>query len=195
MPTPSRKTPQRITTMLDMHGRGASSREIGEALGMSHHTIGEWLRDAGLTPNGGHGTRKGRKRHEAEGPAAELADMAREVAAVTSAPLPRNREEALAHVQARLAMAAKLIEQQARGLPTGSTNPATLVKLGQWERELRAEIAELTPRTNPDPEHDPANVEAAAAVRTEIESLAEAVERSLVCAHCGRNPFRKAESA
>jgi hypothetical protein len=119
-----------------------------------------------------------------------MAEAASEVAAVSSAPLPRNREEALAHVQARLGMCAKLIEQQAVGLPTGASNPATLVKLGQWERELRAEIAELTPRSEVNPEADPSNVEAAAAVRTEIETLADAMERAAVCVHCGKNPFR-----
>ncbi len=177
--------------MIDMHGRGASAREIGDTLGLTHRTIVQWLKDAGFAPNGGHGARTVRKRVELDGPTADMLEAAREIAAVESAPLPRNRDEALSHVQARLAMASKLIEQQARGLPTGASNPSTLYKLGQWERELRAEIAELTPRATPDPDNDPTNLEAAADVRAEIEALVDAVEKTTVCASCGKNPFRK----
>jgi len=175
--------------MLAMHRDGASSREIAEAIGLTHPTIAAWLQDAGLKPNGGAGARNGRRRKEPDGPAPELAEAAREIVEVGSAPLPRDRATALAHVQARLRMASKLIEQQAAGLPTGASNPATLVKLGQWERELRSEIAELTPHAAPDPATDPTILEAAAEVRRQIESQVREAEENSTCIHCGKNPF------
>jgi hypothetical protein len=158
-------------------------------LKVSHTTIAAWLRDAGLEPNGDGGARNGRKRHEPGEQSAEVAAAAKELDALGTPPIPRSREEALSHVRARLQMASKLIEQQARGMPGGTTNPSTLYKLGQWERELRAEIAELSPRALPDPENDPTNLEAAAAVRGEIEALAGALEQTIVCVHCGKKPF------
>jgi hypothetical protein len=190
MPTISRKTPAKIARMIAMHGEGASTREIADDLKVSHTTVAAWLRDAGLEPNGGDGARKDRKRSEGEGISPEVAAAVREVDELGTPPIPRSRDEALTHVRARLAMCSKLIEQQARGLPTGASNPATLYKLGQWERELRAEIAELTPRATPDPDTDPTNLEAAAHVRREIESTVATVEAGLVCAHCGKNPFK-----
>jgi transposase len=191
MPTISQKTPHRIARMIGMHERGASTREMADELKVSHTTIAGWLRDAGLEPNGGNGARKGRKRGEPSPESAEMAEAARELEELGTPPIPRSRDEALAHVRARLAMAAKLLEQQARGVPTGASNPSTLYKLGQWERELRAELAELTPREDPDPDKDPTNLEAAAEVRREIDSLVSAIERVTVCEHCGKNPFHK----
>lgn len=189
MPTPSRKTPHRIRQTLKMHKAGSSSREIAEEIGVHHVTVSKWLRDAGIKANGGQGARKTRTRIQPEGVAAVLADAAAEVVDLKDAGVPpTDRAGAVAHLGRRLMQISALADELGRN-DGRMTQPAQLAAAIRIERELSAQIVALSPQEEPDPENDPTNIEAAAAVRREIASLVEVAERNVRCVHCGKSPY------
>lgn len=188
MPTPSRKTPERIATMLRMHSQSASAREIAEAIGVSHAAIQTWLADAGLKPNGGQGSRKGRARPAPAGAEAALLGAQSALADLAVAPAPTDLPAVLARLRANFGLVSALVEHHVQGARAGTSSMAELDKAISIQNRYAVQIAELTPREAPDPASDPANVEAAAEVRRRLASLVEAAERVFKC-KCGRNPF------
>ena len=189
MPTPSRKTPQRVARMLAMHREGASAREIAEDLDVSHPTINAWLHEAGLEPNGGQGSRKGRQRVTPEGSAAAMAEAQRALAELASTPAPTDMGGVLGRLREDFGLVSALVEFHVQGARAGTSTMTELDKAIAIQDRFAARLVELTPREAPDPAKDPSNLEAAAEVRREIETAVEAMERQCTCTHCGRNPF------
>lgn len=175
MPKPTSKTPQRIERMIAMHQAGASTREIGEELGLGHTTIAEWLRDAGLEPNGGHGSRKKRKRPPLPGVAAAMAEAQRALAEAANA--PAGSVDPVAKLQKSLAIVDGVIAYVEVGIRNGTSTIHDLQKAMAVQKELLWRIREITPVTPPDPSHDPSNIEAATETRERFRQLVEAAER------------------
>jgi len=191
MPGPSRKTAQLTARMLELHAGGASAREIGEALKLNHHTIVKWLGDAGLEPNGGHGTRRDRRRPTPAGTAAALVDVQKALADLADAPAPTDHAGVLARLRKDFGLVSALVEFHIDGARKGTSSMAELDKAIAIQDRFASRLAELAPRDPPDPASDPANLEAAAEVRRRLAALVEAAERVFKCKACGRNPHGK----
>jgi hypothetical protein len=177
--------------MLEMHGNGASAREIGDALEMNHGTILRWLEDAGLKPNGGHGTRKDRERNSPTGAAAALADSQKRIAEFTSEPAPTDYEGVLARYRKQFAIAAGLVEFCFAEAMAGRSTMVELDKATKVQDHYAIKIRELTPTTPQNPADDPSNLEAAAELRRRLAMLVESAERMIKCKACGANPYGK----
>ncbi len=190
MPSPSRKTPHRIARMFEMHGQGASTREIGDELKVSHTAIVGWLADSGLSPNGGNGKRNGRRRVPPGGADGALTAAQKALADLASTPAPADLDEVLERLRENYGLVCALVEFHVKGARAGTSTMAELDKAISIQERFAVQISELTPHEAANAENDPTNLEAAAAVRAEIESLADVAERSVQCAHCGKNPFR-----
>lgn len=172
--------------MLQLHREGRSAREISEVLKLSNKTIAMWLGDCGLEPNGGAGARKNRRRRATGKGASTLAAAAKGLAElVAAAPALAPLE----HAMARLAQCSAMIDKLRPGVLKNEANPSTLVQLGRYERDLRAEVHELTPPEVPDPENDPTILSAAAEVERKLMLLVEAARRDAKCAACGQSPW------
>jgi hypothetical protein len=178
--------------MLRLHAEGASNREIAEAIGICHGSVGAWLDDAGLEGRGGYGSRAKRKRSTAPRQATVIADAAAAAAAIgnitRSAP-PQDRGQAYEHMQGRLHQISKLADTLARGVPGGESPAATLAAVVRLERDLAEGLADLIPPEQIDPANDPANLEAAAEVRAKLQRLVEVAEDQFRCASCGNSPY------
>ncbi len=194
MPTQSRKTPQRTATMLELHGRGASAREIGEALKLTHHTIVAWLKDAGLKPNGGQGLRKVRRRDPPAGAAAVLSAAQKALADLAVAPAPTDLAGVLTRLRENYGLVCALVEYHVKGARAGTSTMGELDKAISIQERYAVKIAELTPREEPDPENDPTSIVAATSVRQELERLVARAEKNLRCLHCGRHPFASGDA-
>lgn len=191
MPQPSRKTQHRIERMCAMHAEGASSREIAEALGMNHGSIQKWLRDAGLEPNGGQGSRKKRKRMPPDAATKALLEAQRRLAEVEIPAATTDIPSMLQALHVDLARARRLVHLHQLGNEKGTSTVQQLKAAMEIERDFAARIVELTPREAADPAKDPANLGAAKETRDKLLGLVEAQERLFVCASCGRNPYGK----
>lgn len=168
--------------MLELHRGGASAREIGTDLGISHVSIAKWLRDAGLQPQGGSGDRKTRPRR-----AAATSQEAAEVSAETLADiadLPADREAAHGVVARRLSSVRSLLDRVTSEVQGGEFSASSYGQLVRVELELAARLAELAPPVPVDPEADVGNVEAAASVGRRLARLVEAAEQTVACPHC-----------
>lgn len=189
MPAPSHKTSKRIARMLAMHRKGASSREIAEALDVAALTIRRWLRDSGCEPNGGHGPRDRRRRipsketDETLRAAAEA--RARIIGTVANGDAPKDRASAYEHKRARTAQLSALTDAVAHDVAMGRATPATLAGLMKLEQVSLLDLAALAPPPPPDPQND---IEAAATVRQRFALLVDTAEREARCKHCGKNP-------
>jgi hypothetical protein len=187
----SRKTPQRIALMLKMHREGASAREIGGALGISHVAAAQWLTSSNLVPNGGHGSKKKRVRRELS-PTDEIIAGAQQSVAEIEDDIPLDQVGALAHLTKRLHEVSAITNAySAAGRKAGSVLMGDLDKAIKLEQALCTQIAALAPAKPPDPENDPSNVQAAAEVEGKIMRLADAARKNAKCCNCGKNPFGK----
>lgn len=178
MPKPSSKTPQRIATMTAMHAEGASAREMAESLGLNHGTILVWLRDLGLEPNGGQGSRRTRIRRNPDEAAAAAADAHRALARLSVVPPGAELGDSLSALRHHQTIARRLVEYHFKRANEGHTAVGDLDKAMNLEDRIATRIAELTPVAPADPETDPGNLEAAAEVRARFARLVESAERS-----------------
>jgi len=190
MPTPTVKTPARVARMLAMHRKGASAREIADELKLTHPTIAAWLKEAGLEPNGGTGARKGRRREEPDAVDDAAAAAQQKLNELAARPAPADMKGVLERLREDFGDVSALVEYHIAGAKNGTSTMAELDKAIAIQDRFAARLVELSPRDAPDPASDPANLEAAAEVRRKFAALVEAAERSAVCMHCGRHPFR-----
>lgn len=195
MGTPSRKTPQRIQRVRELHRQGGSTREIAEDVGVSHVTVGQWLAEMGLDPNGGHGERKARKRRSPGAAAGAIADATNALASFVDGRQLFDRATALQQLSKRLAQISTLASQLGAGVPSGEANASAFATVVKLERELAAGIVELEPPAPPDPDSDPTNLQAAADLRAKVGRLVETARSKARCVHCGANPFVKGRVA
>lgn len=191
MPQPSRKTSHRIERMLAMHAKGGSSREIADELVVNHGTILKWLRDAGLEPNGGQGSRKNRKRPLPDEAAQKLLEKQRRLAELDIPGATHDVPSMLAALHEDLAQDRALVAFHREAVKNGTSTMAEYDKAQLIRDRTAKSIAELTPRDAVDPAKDPANLGAARETRDKFLGLVEAQERIFVCASCGGNPYRK----
>jgi hypothetical protein len=189
MPKPSTKTPERFAKMLDLHRQGGSAREIADALKVTHGTILIWLKQAGLKPNGGQGSREDRERPQPTGTVAALAEAQQRLAELTSAPAPANFDEVLARMRHDFGKLSGALEKSIEDLTKGAANLTDIERGMRIQNEYAVRIRELTPREPEKPENDPANLEAAADVRRKLASLVARAEDALKCIACGAHPF------
>lgn len=175
--------------MLDMHAGGASAREIGDALGMNHGTVLNWLEAAKLKPNGGHGSRKNRERTEAGGATKAMIDAQKRLAEFTGGPVPEDFDGVIARYQKDFAFASGLVEFFMSEMRAGRTTMVELKKATELQEYYAIKLKELTPSTPKDPADDPSNVEAATDTRRRLAMLVEAAERVFRCKACGGNPY------
>lgn len=190
MPHPSLKTPARIETMIAMHRRGASAREIADALErkVSHVAITKWLKDAGLKPNGGAGERGGRKRREPNGMSGPIMDAQAQLAELASAPAPKNYAEVLERLRKNFGLAAAFVEFQFAQAKLGRSTMAEVEKATKIQDAFAVKIRELTPAAPPDPNESPDASASADAVIAKLMRIVETARANARCAHCGRNP-------
>lgn len=190
MPQPSRKTPNRIARVLELHKGGASSREIAEALGgLSHMTVTRWLADAGLKPNGGSGSRKSRRREHLNGFGGAMADAQRELAEMVSRPPPKDFADVLERMRKNFALAAAFVEFQFAQARNGKTTMTEVEKALRIQKQFAVEIRELTPKEDPNPDERPESAAAAELVMKKIMTTVQTSRMQARCAHCGKNPF------
>ena len=189
MPTPPKKTPQRVARMMAMHGAGASAREIGDELEVSQTTAAIWLREAGLTPNGGSGSRKDRRRSPPGAADSALAGAQKDLAELAASPVPTDLAGVLARLRENYALVSALVEFHVDGARKGTSSMAELDKAISIQERFAVKIQELTPAALPDPESDPTNVHAAASVQQKLATLVDVAEREVRCIHCGKPPF------
>lgn len=170
MPKPTLKTPQLIQRMIALHAEGASAREIAEELGLAHGTIQTWLRDAGLQPNGGNGSRAHRKRSPPDPKQVQLAEL--------EIPTPSTDiPSMLVGLHEELAEQRAMMRRIREATKDGAGNMIALDKAQLICERLATKIVQLTPQAPADPEQDPANVEAAQETRERFRMLVEAAER------------------
>jgi transposase len=189
MPQPSRKTPQRIKRMLELQSGGASSREIAEALKVTHPTILEWLEDAGLKANGGQGSRTKRKRSPPDAAAAKMLEKQKALAEMEIPDPSKDLASMLADLHEQLAEAYAFVRYHREATKSGTSNMGDYDKAMIIAERLATRIAELTPSAPVDPANDPSNVDAAAQLRRKFGRLIEKAEADFVCQSCGGDPY------
>lgn len=168
-----RDTPDRIKRMRELAASGASTREIGVELGVTHTTIARWLEsDAKL---------KGATAPKPApvSPAASVARLLEEPE--TDAPLDviRRRRQ-----QIRTAL-----DENFDATTTGAFPMALYEKLAKLETYYLSEEARHTPPPPPDPDQDPNNKDAIERVANLLGALVDQAERDVRCQHCGAHPF------
>jgi hypothetical protein len=174
--------------MLELAAAGASAREIAEVLTVSHPTILEWLKDAGLEANGGQGARKKRKRSAPDGDAARLLDQQKRLAEMEIPDPSKDLASMLADLHEQLAEAYAFVRYHREATKSGTSNMGDYDKAMVIAERLATRIVELTPSAPVDPANDPANVDAAADVRRKFARLVAKAEETFVCASCGGDP-------
>lgn len=189
MPQPSRKTPQRMKRMLELHAEGASGRELAEAMGVSHTAIRKWLSEAGLEPNGGQGARKSRHREPPDAAAAKMLDKQKRLAEMEIPHPSTDIPSMLADLHQQLAEAHAFVRYHREATKNGTSNMGDYDKAMVIAERLATRIAELTPRGKVDPASDPGNLEAAREVRERLAMIVERQEQIFKCASCGCNPY------
>lgn len=175
--------------MLELHAEGASARELAEALAVSHPTILDWLRDAGLEPNGGQGARKGRRRAPPDAAAAKMLEKQKRLAEMEIPQASTDIPSMLADLHQQLAEAHAFVRYHREATKNGTSNMGDYDKAMVIAERLATRIAELTPRGKVDPASDPGNIEAARAVCERLEMIVERQEQIFKCAACGANPY------
>lgn len=151
-------TPKKIDQLRAMLSQGKSSRDVAEALGVSHTTVQRWeAKVARAAPT--------------------LAQDEAEATALVDRPLPRAGDpEALLEARTRAAMVQRLLERLTPGV-VDQTFPATsYVTLARYGDELARVIAELTPPAPKDPNEDPDVIDAERTLIARIERMIEAAE-------------------
>jgi transposase len=175
MPAATKKTPPTIKKLIALHEKGASAREIGEELNIEHATVGKWLRDMGLEPNGGHGRRKSRRRAK---PSKDD-----ETAAKTAAAIQADLASGFTGIDVlrqRLASLRKAVKEADAAFLKGHLSGTQYEKLIALEAKIARELAEAEVATNektgPSPT-DPFTADAAARVTAKLQKLIEKAER------------------
>lgn len=191
MPQPSRRTPQRIKRMLELHAEGASARELAEAMGVSHTAIREWLREAGLEPNGGQGARKNRRRAPPDGAAKKMLEQQKRLTEMEIGHPSTDIPSMLADLHQQLAEAHSFVRYHREASKSGTSNMGDYDKAMVIAERLATRIAELTPRGKVDPASDPGNLDAAREVRERLSMIVERQEQIFKCQLCGGDPHRR----
>ena len=173
-----------------MHAAGASAREMAEELGLNHGTIAIWLRDMGLEPNGGQGSRSTRSRRPPDAAQAAAAEAHRALARLSVVPPSAELGDSLSALRHHQTIARRLVEYHFKRANEGHTAVGDLDKAMNLEDRIATRIAELTPAAPADPETDAGNVEAASEVRGRFARLVETAERGFRCKCCGGDPYR-----
>ena len=188
MPAATKKTPVVIKKLLDLHERGASGREISEALDLTPPTISRWLKELGLEPNGGNGPRRGRTRKRLD-PETEAA-----IVGATEAAADVDSVDSLETATRRLAFLRSSIDKlqpaMLRGeVPASSFNGllGAELKYAAKVEEFRAARAQTDASGKP-----PVDVAAAEAFDAKLRALVARAEASSRCQHCGKPPFHGA---
>ncbi len=176
----SRKdSPDRVKRMRELYANGASAREIGSALGVSHKTVIRWLEShGGKKPE--PGGLKALARAELAKPAAAAASELLEDVG-TEAPL-----EVLRRRRQQIRMA---IEENFDATTTGAFPMTIFERLAKLEVYYLAEEARHTPPEPPDPDKDPHNIDANRRMAAMLGALIDQAETDTKCAHCGKHPF------
>ena len=94
-------------------------------------------------------------------------------------------------VQTRLRAVGTLLEDLTAQVSKKEFSATAYAQIVRLEDFLARSLVDMTPPERVDPELDPANVEAATAVRGRLARLVEQAERSSLCLHCGKPPFVK----
>lgn len=174
--------------MLELHAAGASARQIAEDVGLSDRAVRNWLADKGLEANGRGGKPRVKPKPRPEPETLEAAQQAA-AALIEPTPVGSDRQSALQLVTARLSFVRSLIDRLAPAVQLDEYPASAWGQLVRLEGELATRVAELAPAEAPDPESDPANVDAAAMVRAKLARIVAAQEQDARCVHCGRAPF------
>ena len=189
MGAPTKLTPQILEQIRTLHAAGASSREIGEAIGVAQATAARFLRSDGLEPNGGHGARATRNRPLNEPtPAEDLEGILSKSGAVVDF-LASSGATSLETAQKRLAQWSAAVDAMFPKMLAGTVTAAALATLQQQEAKLALLVHQLTPPDAVDPERDPTNVEASGKVAAKLAQLVADAEARARCVHCGRFPW------
>lgn len=176
MPKPTKKKPAITKRIVELHKEGASTREIGDALDIAHTTIAKWLKDMRLTPNGGHGGRKTRKRSKPSDPTQTAAGIAAELEADLETGF-----SGLDVLRQRLSVLRKAIKDAHPAFIRGELGSTQYEKLITLERVLARELAEAEAASKSkggsgSDGNDPFTREAAANVTAKLRALIEEAE-------------------
>ncbi len=170
-------SPDRVKRMRELHAQGASAREIGTALGVSHKTVIRWLES-----HGGAVAQGAAKRAPALRPS-----RAPELSEVTA--LLDDVESPLEVIRRRRQQIRAALEANFDATTTGAFPMTIFERLAKLETFYLAEEARHTPPEPPDPEKDPHNIEASRRLATMLRALVDQAETDSKCVHCGKAPF------
>lgn len=189
-----KSTPETEELVKRRHAEGRSTYEIEEETGVSHQTIGKWLRKWGLAPH--KNTRKRAKRAAAAAPQGPP-----QAAAPVVLPEPPGFPEPedaptgdldpldeLKRIDRQIRAAMERAYQEMR---SSTSALATYEKLASLRLKYASAIREMTPVEVANPEEDPTNIEAADKLHLNLARLVERAEKRAVCAHCGKAPFNQ----
>ncbi len=175
MPAQTKKTPNLIKKVVALHDKGASAREIGEALSIRHTTVAKWLRDMNLEPNGGAGARKTRKRSKSTKDEREIAVRAAEIKADLATGFT-----AIDALRFRLAQARQMVKEVDALYVAGKASATQVKAAHDLEKDAARTLAELeaetSAKTGPSG-GDPFTEEAAMRVTLKFRELVEKEER------------------
>lgn len=185
-------TPETEELVKRRHGEGRSTYEIEEETGVSHQTVGKWLRKWGLAPH-----KNTRKREKRAASAASAASPPAPPPVVLPEPpaFPEPEDaptgdldplEELKRIDRQIRTA---MERAYRDMRTSTAALGTYEKLASLRLKYAAAIREMTPVEVASPEDDPTNIEAAEKLNANLARLVERAEKRSVCAHCGKAPF------
>lgn len=174
------------------HAEGRSTYQIEEEIGVSHQTIGKWLRKWGIAPH--KNTRKREKRAVQQASAASPQAPAPVVLPEPPSfpepeDVPTGELDPLDELKRIDRQIRTAMERAYRDIPKSSSALATYEKLANLRLKYGAAIREMTPVVVASPEDDPTNVEAAEKLNANLARLVERAEKRSRCVHCGRPPF------
>lgn len=190
MPADTKITPPLLRKLLRLHEGGASIREMATELNLGRSTVGRWLAERGLKPNGTNrgGGKATAKVKPSGAPAMRPEDVAREVAkAEAEIDLPGSSRALL---RKRLAVIRASLEANHEAFVAGSFSGSVYERLSDLEMKYARELATLEPPPENNPDKDPANVEAGEKLTVKLEALVAREEKGLRCCHCGAHPYR-----
>jgi hypothetical protein len=187
MPAHAKRTKAVTTKLRALHAAGESGREMARQLGVDNRTLRRWLEEVGLTSAEPSAPASPRGAAPARGVSPEVSAR---IAAAADAPL-EERAQVITIVQTRLRAVGTLLEDLTAQVSKKEFSATAYAQIVRLEDFLARSLVDMTPPERVDPELDPANVEAATAVRGRLARLVEQAERSSLCLHCGKPPFVK----
>jgi len=191
MPADTKLTETMLAKLLALHAKGASTREIAENLDVGKTTVGRWLEERGLEPNGKPGPHRAAAKATAKAaPAAPsgLPELAQKVAAAEAALASPGAPELV--IRRRLAEVMTLLDHEKTKIEKGTGSITAYKHFTELERTYVRELHAIQPPPETDPEKDPTNREASARVGQKLAELVADAERDVRCVHCGEAPFR-----